>query len=115
MVRGVSPFMLWYRTVKHRLYLCNGPHCSVRGARALRSALDTALWDAGILAETQITISGCQDHCDHGPNLLVQPGGCRYVALDAERLRAVVQQHLAGNTPIAEWLATPEMRRSGGG
>lgn len=96
----------------HRLYLCHGPHCSARGAASTRAALDTALWDAGLLSSVELLASGCQDHCDHGPNLLVQPGACRYAGVTPERAAQIVARHLAGGAPVAEWQATPEMRRA---
>lgn len=94
-----------------RIYLCNGPHCSARGAAAARRALDEALWDANLLGRVELLSSGCQDHCDHGPNLLIHPGACRYVGVTPERARAIVARHLRDGEPVAEWQATPEMRR----
>lgn len=94
-----------------RLYLCHGPHCTARGAARSRAALDTALWDAGLLSTVDLMISGCQDHCDHGPNLLVQPGACRYVGVTPERAAQIVARHLAGGAAVPAWQATPEMRR----
>jgi (2Fe-2S) ferredoxin len=97
--------------MSYRLYLCHGPSCSVRGAAATRQALDSALWEAGLLDAVELQASGCQDHCDHGPNLLVYPGGCRYVGVDAQRAAAIVARHLQGGEPVSEWQATPHMRR----
>ncbi|HMQ29410.1 MAG TPA: (2Fe-2S) ferredoxin domain-containing protein [Chloroflexaceae bacterium] len=95
----------------YRIYLCHGPHCSARGAEAARRALDQALWDADLLGEVELMASSCQDHCDHGPNLLVHPGACRYVGLTPERAATIVARHLRDGEPVAEWRATPEMRR----
>ncbi len=95
----------------YRLYLCHGPRCSARGAEAARRALDDALWDADLLGQVELLASGCQDHCDHGPNLLIHPGACRYVGVSAERAAAIVARHLRDGEPVAAWQATPEMRR----
>lgn len=97
--------------MSHRLYLCHGPHCSARGAALTREALDVALWEAGLLGVDELHASGCQDHCDHGPNLLIHPGACRYVGVDAARAAAIVARHLVAGEPVAAWQATPEMRR----
>lgn len=97
--------------MSYRLYLCNGPHCTARGGDATRRALETALWRAGLLSSVELQQSGCQDHCDHGPNLLIHPGACRYAGVDVERAAAIVARHLAAGEPVSEWLATPEMRR----
>jgi (2Fe-2S) ferredoxin len=97
--------------MSHRIYLCHGPHCAARGAARTRQALETALWKAGLLAGVELHQSGCQDHCDHGPNMLVHPGACRYAGVTPERAAEIVARHLVGGEPVAEWLATPEMRR----
>lgn len=98
-------------SMDYRLYLCNGPHCSARGCAALRTHLKTLLWNQRLDDKVELRESGCQDHCDYGPNLLVQPGGIRYAELTAERLERIVREHLGEGDPISEWLATPEMRR----
>lgn len=95
----------------YRLYLCRGPHCTARGADRTCVALETALWEAGLLAEAELQPSGCQDHCGHGPNLLIHPGACRYVGVTPERAVAIVACHLRDGAPVAAWQATPEMRR----
>lgn len=95
-----------------RLYLCQGPSCSARGASEIRYALTAALWEAGLLDAVELHASGCQDHCDHGPNLLIQPEACRYVGLIAERVAAIVEAHLRDGRPIGAWQARPEQRRS---
>lgn len=95
----------------YRLYLCHGPHCSARGAAVTCRALDEALWDAGLLGAVELIVGGCQDHCDHGPNLLIYPGGQRYAGVTPERAAAIVARHLRDGEPVVAWLATPAMRR----
>jgi (2Fe-2S) ferredoxin len=95
-----------------RLYLCNGPHCTARGCAKIRALLDNALWNAGLLDKVEVLATGCQDHCDYGPNMIVQPDNVRYYGLDAERVARIVAEHVRNGTPIAEFIATPEMRRS---
>jgi (2Fe-2S) ferredoxin len=94
----------------YRIYLCNGPHCSARGCAQVRDALDTALWELGVDGVELLT-SGCQDHCDHGPNLLIHPGATRYAGLSVERAREIVRAHLRDGQPVEAWLAVPAMRR----
>jgi len=95
----------------YRIYLCHGPHCTARGTARARQALDTALWEAGLLDTVELQPSGCQDHCDHGPNLLIHPGACRYVGVTPERAAAIVASHLRDGEPIPAWQATLAMRR----
>jgi (2Fe-2S) ferredoxin len=95
----------------YRLYLCTGPHCTARGSRPLQQAIEQALWQHNLLGSAELLCTGCQDHCNYGPNLIVRPDEIRYYGLDAERVQRIVAEHLVGKTPITEWRATPEMRR----
>lgn len=96
---------------RYRAYLCAGPHCSSRGCAALLRQLEAALWERGLDDAVELRAGACQDHCDHGPNLLVWPGPVRYAHLDAAAIKRVVDWLGAGGEPVAELLATPEMRR----
>jgi len=97
--------------LRYRAYLCAGPHCSSRGCAALLRQLEAALWQRGLDDAVELHAGGCQDHCDYGPNLLIWPGPVRYAQLDADAIARIVEQHLAGGEPVADLLATPEMRR----
>jgi (2Fe-2S) ferredoxin len=97
--------------MSYRLYLCHGPNCSARSINHLRAHLTTLLREHQLDASVEVHASGCQDHCAYGPNLLIHPGGIRYVGLTTERLVRIVSEHLISNHPITEWLATSEMRR----
>lgn len=94
-----------------RLYLCHGPHCTANGCAKIHAALEQALWDAGLSSAVDLQASGCQDHCDHGPNMIVQLGTTRYYGLTTERVARIVAEHLRGGEPIAEYQATAAMRR----
>ncbi|MCU0493950.1 MAG: (2Fe-2S) ferredoxin domain-containing protein [Chloroflexaceae bacterium] len=96
---------------KLRLYLCTGPHCSARNSAALRDQLEMALWARGLDATVEFHTSGCQDHCDYGPNLLIWPGPIRYYGLTPAILEQIIARHLKGGEPVTEQFATPEMRR----
>jgi (2Fe-2S) ferredoxin len=78
----------------YRLYLCTGLHCAARAA-GLREVLENALWEAGLLGAIELHLGGCQAHCDHGPNLLIQPGNRRYAGVTPERAMAIVREDLA--------------------
>ncbi|WP_298402450.1 (2Fe-2S) ferredoxin domain-containing protein [uncultured Chloroflexus sp.] len=73
-----------------RLYLCMGPHCRSRGATDVYAALEQALWQAGLVGKVECITSGCQDRCQRGPNLLVQPGGRRWHRLTPHQISALV-------------------------
>ncbi len=73
-----------------RLYLCMGPNCRSRGAAELRMALEQALWRHKLLDRVECISSGCQDHCQIGPNLLLQPGGRRWHGVTLQQISALV-------------------------
>ncbi len=73
-----------------RLYLCMGPHCRSRGAADVYAALEQALWQNGLLGTVECIASGCQDRCQRGPNLLIQPGGRRWHGLTPRQISAIV-------------------------
>jgi (2Fe-2S) ferredoxin len=97
---------------KHRLYLCHGPNCTARGCTTIRTLIDNALWNAGLLDTVDVIATGCQDHCDYGPNMIVQPDNVRYHGLNGERVAQIVAEHIRNGTLINEFIATPVMRRS---
>ncbi|MCX7789714.1 MAG: (2Fe-2S) ferredoxin domain-containing protein [Chloroflexaceae bacterium] len=82
----------------YRLYLCTGPRCAAR-ATGTYEALENALWEAGLLGAVELRFSGCQDRCDHGPNLLVQPGDRRYASVTPQRAAAIVEELVSNNDP----------------
>lgn len=89
---------------KHHLFLCVGPDCCDPAAHA-------ALWDL-LKAETKKlpvkvmrTKAACLRICQEGPWLVVYPEGIWYGALDAERLRRILQEHIVEGHPVLEWIA----------
>ncbi len=79
---------------------------------ALRKALENGLWQRQLDTVVQVTIGGCQDHCDHGPNMIIWPGPYRYAQLSAAALHQIIERHLLHNEPVTDLLATPAMRRN---
>lgn len=95
-----------------RIYVCGNIHCASRGADAVYQQLDREMWRHNLDGAIELQLGGCQDHCDYGPNMIVWPGPCRYAQLTPTAATAIVVQHLVGGEPVADYLATPEMRRS---
>ena len=46
----------------------------------------------------------CLRICAHGPVLLIWPEGIVYGGVSPERLARIVDEHVIGGTPIAEWI-----------
>jgi (2Fe-2S) ferredoxin len=92
------------RTATRHLFLCVGPDCC-------DSAVGEALWSV-FKAETRRlsvpvlrTKAACLRVCKAGPWLVVYPDGIWYGALNAEKLRRILKEHIEEGTPIREWIA----------
>ncbi len=85
-------------------FLCIGPDCCAE-AEGLASweVLKAELKAAGV--PVLRTKAACLRVCSGGPWLVVYPEGVWYGAVTAERCRRIVQEHLVGNRPVAEWIA----------
>ena len=86
-----------------RCHLCLGPNCAGRGSRTLLPVLEGAIRDAGIAGDVEVTAASCRDRCGFGPCMNVYPGPALYNALDEERIRRIVREHLVGGHPVVEF------------
>jgi (2Fe-2S) ferredoxin len=91
-------------TARRHLFLCAGPDCC-------DSAVGEALWSV-LKAETRKlrvpvlrTKAACFRVCKGGPWLVIYPDGIWYGALDADKLRRILKEHIEGGSPIREWIA----------
>ena len=88
-----------------RLFLvCTGKRCNdesrggERGEK-IREELKDHNKLLGRKATVRICAVSCLDLCDHGPNMVVQPGGTVYSHLTRERARAVYDAE-TGDGPL---------------
>lgn len=51
------------------------------------------------------TKAQCFRVCAGGPWLVVYPEGIWYGEITSERFERILQEHLLGGTPVAEWIA----------
>jgi (2Fe-2S) ferredoxin len=84
------------------LFLCLGPDCA-----PMEEGL--AMWDflkrrcAELKLPVMRTKAGCLRVCTGGPWLLIYPEGTWYGALTPERCERILQEHVRGGRPVAEW------------
>lgn len=86
------------------------PGCGDRGGAAVYKAFldefqNLGLWDKGYL----LTDTGCMGPCDRGPTVVVYPEGVMYLGVRPEDARAIVDEHLLFDQPVARLLAPPEI------
>lgn len=96
------------------LFLCAGPDCC-------DPATGEALWST-LKAETRKlsvpvlrTKAACFRVCTAGPWLVVYPEGIWYGALDEDKLRRILKEHVEGGRPVREWIAAqmPNLGKTG--
>lgn len=85
--------------------VCRGPRCSARGGPEAAQALDAALAERG-LGDDDVLVSqtGCLYPCAQAPVAVVYPDNAWYSGARADRMDRIVDEHLVGGEPIAEWL-----------
>ncbi|MGB3602037.1 MAG: (2Fe-2S) ferredoxin domain-containing protein [Gordonia sp. (in: high G+C Gram-positive bacteria)] len=85
--------------------VCRGPRCSAQGSGESARVLDAELEARGLGDDdVLVTVTGCLFPCAQAPVVVVYPDNAWYSGLTADRVAAVVDQHLAGGTPVSEWL-----------
>jgi (2Fe-2S) ferredoxin len=57
-----------------------------------------------LVDQVSVFAGGCQSHCETGPSMVVYPGGIFYQYIDRARLQRIAREHLAGGSPVADYL-----------
>jgi len=84
-----------------KLFLvCTGARCNLDGrGEVIRALLKDHNKDLGRKPTVRICAVSCLDLCDHGPNMVVQPGGTVYAHLTPETARAVYDGEMGDGPP----------------
>lgn len=87
--------------VEYVVFLCNGGGCQRRGAEAITAALRAriAAWGQGDRVHTIRT--RCVNPCEHGPVVIVYPGGVWYGPVTPDAVPALVDRHLIEGKIVA--------------
>jgi bidirectional [NiFe] hydrogenase diaphorase subunit len=91
---------------KCRVLCCASTACLSSGGQEVRKAIQDELKAAGLVKDVQIVATGCKGLCSRGPVLEVTAPGQEHVLyadLTPESARQIVQQHLAGGQPLADY------------
>lgn len=83
--------------------------CIKPETRDLFSYLTEQLMRKGIIATVQPVQTSCQGRCNMGPVMLVEPGHQMYVGLDKAKIDRIVEEHILGGVPVAEYLIPETM------
>ncbi|HEV57504.1 MAG TPA: NADH-quinone oxidoreductase subunit NuoF, partial [Phycisphaerales bacterium] len=86
---------------KSVITVCEGSGCLQRGARAVRTVLETALAQHGLTEDVAIHVSGCLGMCTKGPIVIVNPGYTIYGQVTEADAAEIVAEHLVNRRPVA--------------
>ena len=106
-----------YPFEKHFL-VCTGARCNdakhgdERG-ECIQEMLKTHNKALGRKDSVRVCRVSCLDLCDHGPNMIVEPGGTVYSHLDLQKARLVYDGALGDGPPAPEFELSEEEFRAG--
>jgi (2Fe-2S) ferredoxin len=86
---------------ERHLLICTGDDCRKHGGKKLCKAFKEAIDDRGLKRRIKVMEVDCFDQCAHGPIALLYPDAIWYAGLSTRDAETIVDQHLAGGTPVA--------------
>ncbi|WP_159917938.1 (2Fe-2S) ferredoxin domain-containing protein [Pantoea sp. 18069] len=80
---------------QHHVLWCMGPRCAAKGAVQLWPELaHTVRESPGLKKKVMLLQTSCQYPCNHGPLMIVYPGGQWYGPMDRSNIAPVLSQHV---------------------
>lgn len=80
---------------QHHVLWCTGPRCTAKGAVQLWPHLArTVRENPGLKKKVMLLQTSCQYPCNHGPLMIVYPGGQWYGPMDSSNIEPVLTQHV---------------------
>lgn len=92
---------------RYLVHLCFGANCTFAGSRRLLAVLEEEIAALGIGDRVVVLPATCRNRCDWAPSMNVTPGNVRYNDLDAEAVRRIAREHLAGGAVVEAYLFHP--------
>ncbi len=92
---------------KYHVYVCTQekpdemPCCAASGSQQVLEALRSAIHEAGLHDNVQITTCGSLGLCERGPNMVVYPEGVWYSRVQVDDVAEIVREHFGSGRPVA--------------
>ena len=58
----------------------------------------------GLMGPVQVIRTSCLGRCQMGPVMLIEPGHHMYCQLSKEKIDKIIEEHILGGNPVAEYL-----------
>lgn len=82
--------------------------CLHRGGSEVRARLKELIGRHGQMDRVRANKSGCLDHCEHGPTVVVYPDGVWYGAVTPEDAERIFHEHVLGGRVVEDKVIRPE-------
>lgn len=79
---------------RSHVLVCSGVNCSLKGSRAVRTALVDEIRAQGLEREIKVVETGCFGLCEEGPVLVVYPEAVHYCRVTPQDVKEIVSEHL---------------------
>jgi (2Fe-2S) ferredoxin len=95
---ATSPVATSKSSKPETILICQKSDCCKLGAKAIATALQTAIQEQGLADQVIVKGTGCMKRCKAGPNL-VMPDKTRHTKISPKAIPALVEQHFAPAIP----------------
>ncbi len=89
---------------RRHVLVCAGAGCISSGCKEVERNLIAELQSHRLDNQIKVIPTGCIGSCDLGPVIVVYPEGVFYERVKAQDVKAIVEEHLVGNEPVARLL-----------
>lgn len=93
-----SPVAVSKSSKTETILVCQKSDCCKLGAKAITSALQTAIQQQGLTNQVIVKGTGCMKRCKVGPNL-VMPDKTRYSKVSPKAISTLIDQHFSPAAP----------------